>query len=169
MLTSRLDEGLVGALHDALRADVDPGAGRHLAVHHQPLGIELVEVLPVGPLRHQVGVGDQNARRVLVRPEHADRLARLNQQCLVVTEAFQRGDDGVEALPVASGAADAAVDDQFLGILGNVGIEIVHQHAQRGFGQPASGGERRATRGPDFAVAVTAVAGHWDLHTCLYK
>ena len=29
-------EGLVGALHDALAPDVDPGAGRHLAVHHEP-------------------------------------------------------------------------------------------------------------------------------------
>jgi hypothetical protein len=30
-----LDEGLVGALHDALAADIDPGAGGHLAVHHE--------------------------------------------------------------------------------------------------------------------------------------
>ncbi len=64
VLAAHLDEGLVGALHDALRADVDPGAGRHLAVHHQPLAIELVEVLPGRPVRHEVGVGDQHARRV---------------------------------------------------------------------------------------------------------
>jgi hypothetical protein len=38
-----LDEGLVGALHDALAADVDPGAGGHLAEHHQALAIELVK------------------------------------------------------------------------------------------------------------------------------
>src|SRR5690606_21907188 len=36
-----LDERLVGALHDALRADVNPRPGRHLAVHHQTLAIEL--------------------------------------------------------------------------------------------------------------------------------
>ena len=30
-------EGLIGALQDALRADVDPRSGRHLAVHHQTL------------------------------------------------------------------------------------------------------------------------------------
>jgi hypothetical protein len=41
-----LDEGLVGALHDALAADIDPGAGGHLAVHHEAELIELVEVLP---------------------------------------------------------------------------------------------------------------------------
>ena len=87
VLAARLDEGLVGALHDALRADVDPRAGRHLAVHHQALAVELVEVLPRRPLRHQVGVGDQHARRIGVRAEHADRLARLHQQRLVLASA----------------------------------------------------------------------------------
>ncbi len=80
---AHLDEGLVGALHDALRADVDPGARRHLAVHHQALAIELVEMVPGRPVRHEVGVGDQHARRVGVGLEHADRLARLDQQRLV--------------------------------------------------------------------------------------
>ena len=107
-----LDEGLVGALHDALAADVDPGAGRHLAVHHQALAVELVEVLPGGPVRHEVGVGDQHARRVGVGAEHADRLAGLHQQRLVALERRRVVDDAVEALPVARGAADAAIDDE---------------------------------------------------------
>ncbi len=37
------------ALNDALRADVDPTAGRHLAVHHQAAAFEFVKVFPVGP------------------------------------------------------------------------------------------------------------------------
>ena len=61
---SRLGEGLVGALKDALGADVDPGPGRHLAVHHQAAALQVPEVLPGGPVRHQVGVGDEHARRV---------------------------------------------------------------------------------------------------------
>ena len=52
VLSPHLHKGLVGALHDALTADVDPAAGGHLAVHHQALAIELVEVFPVGPVRH---------------------------------------------------------------------------------------------------------------------
>ena len=87
VLAAGLDEGLVGALHDALGADVDPRAGGHLAVHHQALAVELVEVLPRRPLRHEVRVGDQHARRIGVRAEHADRLARLDQQRLVVVRA----------------------------------------------------------------------------------
>ena len=87
VLAPGLGEGLVGALDDALRADVDPRAGGHLAVHHQALAVELVEVLPRRPFRHEVRVGDQHARRVGVRAEHADRLARLDQQRFVVAQA----------------------------------------------------------------------------------
>ena len=99
MLAAHFGEGLVGALDDALRADVDPAAGGHLAVHHQPLAIELVEHLPVRPFGHEVGVGDEHARRVLVGAEHADRLARLDEQGLVFLEPLERLDDLVEALP----------------------------------------------------------------------
>ncbi len=146
MPAADLDEGLVGALHDALAADVDPGARRHLAVHHEALAVELVEVLERGPVRHQVGVGDQHARRVGVRAEDADRLAGLHQQRLVAVERAQRRHDAVEALPVARGAADAAVDHELRGPLGHLGIEVVHEHAQRRLGQPALGRELGAAR-----------------------
>jgi hypothetical protein len=36
-----------------------------------------VEVLPGRPVRHEVRVGDQHARRVHVRAENTDRLAGL--------------------------------------------------------------------------------------------
>ena len=68
-------EGLEGALQDALGADVDPRAGGHLAVHRQPEVLEPAELLPVGPVADQVGVGDQHPRRPLVGAHHADRLA----------------------------------------------------------------------------------------------
>ena len=73
-------EGLIGALHDALAADVDPRTGGHLAEHREPLAVELLKVLPGGPVRHQIGVGDEHARRVRVGREHADGLAGLHQQ-----------------------------------------------------------------------------------------
>ncbi len=154
VLATGFDEGLVGALDDALAADVDPAAGGHLAVHGQALGIQLVEVFPARPVRHQVGVGDQHARRVAVGLEHANRLAGLHQQGLVVVQLLEGLDDRIKALPVARGAADAAVHHQLLGVLGHVRVEVVHQHAQRRFGQPALGGERVAARGADFDVAV---------------
>ena len=64
VLATGFDEGFVGALDDALAADVDPAAGGHLAVHGQAFGVEFVEVFPARPVRHQVGVGDQYARGV---------------------------------------------------------------------------------------------------------
>src|SRR3546814_15296783 len=89
MLATHLDKGLVGALHDALAADVDPAAGGHLAVHHQALAIELVEVLPGGPVRDEVGVGDEHARGVGVGGEDADGLAGLHEQGFVVAKVLQ--------------------------------------------------------------------------------
>ena len=139
VLPAGLGKGFVGALHDALAADVDPRTGRHLAEHHEPLGVEFVEVLPGGPVRYQVGVGDQHPRCVSVGLQHADRLARLDEQGLVVLQCLQHFDDLVEAGPIARRAADAAVDDQFLGLLRDLRIEVVHEHAQRRFGEPGLG------------------------------
>ena len=160
MLAAGLDEGLVGALHDALRADIDPRAGRHLAVHHQALLIELVEMLPGRPVRHEVGIGDQHARRVGVGAEHADRLARLHQQRLVVLQRLERRDDLVEILPGARRPADAAIDDQLVRVFGDIGVEIVHQHAQRRFGLPGQRVEFGAARGADFADIVSRIGHH---------
>ena len=130
-------EGLVGALQDALGADVDPRTRRHLAVHGQPELLQAAELLPGRPLRDQVGVGDEHSRGPLVRSEHPDGLAGLDEHGLVVVEILQRCDDRRVGLPAAGGAAGAAVDDELVGMFGHLGVEVVHQHAHRGFGRPA--------------------------------
>ena len=152
VLPRALGEGLVGALQDALRADVDPRAGRHLAVHREPERVEPAELVPGRPARHQVRVGDQHPRRLLVRPEDADRLAALDQQRLVVLQPAERGHDPLVALPVPRRLAAPAVDDQLLGPLGDRGIEVVHQHPERGLLVPALAGERRPGGGGDGRV-----------------
>ena len=55
----------------------------------------------------------------------------------------QRVDDRVERPPVPGGPPGAAVDDQVVGALGDVRVEVVLQHPQRGLGTPAS---RRPSR-----------------------
>ena len=162
VLAAGLDEGLVGALNDALGADVDPGAGGHLAVHGQALLIELVEMVPGRPVRHEVRVGDEDAGRVLVGAEDADRLAGLDEQRLVGLEPLQAVDDEVEVLPGARRAADAAVDDELVRVLGDVGVQVVHQHAHRRLGQPALGGDLGAGGREDVAGVVAGV-GHVSL------
>src|SRR5204863_7672070 len=49
------------------------------------------------------------------------------------------------------GAARAAVDDEGVGVLRDLGIEVVHEHPQGGFLGPALAGQGRAVRRPDGA------------------
>jgi hypothetical protein len=140
-----LGKSFVSSLNDALAANVDPGTGRHLAVHHEALAIEQVEVLPRCPMRHEVGVCDQHAGRVSMSTENADRLAGLDRECLIAIETAQRRDDPVEAFPVTRCTPDTTIDDEFAGLFGNVGVEVVHQHPQRCFRQPGLRRKLRAT------------------------
>ena len=75
-----LRECLVGALYDALAADIDPRARSHLAVHHQALTVELVEMVKRRPVRYEVRVRDQHAWDVRVRAKHPDRFTGLDAQ-----------------------------------------------------------------------------------------
>ena len=54
--------------------------------------------------------------------------------------------------PVAGRLAGAAVDDQVVGPLGHLGVEVVLQHPQRRLGLPAAGGQRGAARRPGRVV-----------------
>ncbi len=142
-------EGLVGALQDPLRADVDPRSRGHLAEHGEALCLQLSKRLPVRPMRHQEAVGDEHSRRVLVCAEAADGLAALHQERLVVLERFELAHDDVVRLPVPRGLARAAVHHQLLGPLGHVGVEVVHQHPQRGFLPPSLAAERGSSGSSD--------------------
>ena len=92
-------EGLVGALQDALGADVDPRAGGHLTVHDQALGGQLVEMLLGGPMRHQVGVGDQHARGIGVGLEDRHRFAGLHQQGFIIFQVLAGSPEWRRRLP----------------------------------------------------------------------
>src|ERR1035437_4621093 len=119
MLVSSSVEGFVGALHDSLRADVDPRTGGHLAEDHQSGALEFVELFPVGKMADQIRVRDEDAGRVFVSLEHSYWLAGLHEQRLVVLQRLERADDGVIAIPVARGFACSAVNDQVLRTLAN--------------------------------------------------
>ena len=155
-------ERLVGALEDALGADVDPRPGRHLPVHGQPGLLEAAELGPVGPVADQVRVGDQHPRRPLVGAQHADRLARLDQHGLVLAELGQRPHHRVERLPGPGRPAGPAVDDEVVGALGDLRVEVVHQHAERGLGLPRPCGQRGAARSADGAGAFHKKSNPFD-------
>ena len=142
-------EAFIGALEDALGADVDPRPRSHLAVHDEPELLVAAELLERGPLRDEVGVGEEDSRRPLVGLHHADRLARLDEQRLVVLQGRKRTEDRIEARPVAGGLAVAAVHDELFRMFGHLRIEVVLDHAERGLLGPALTRERRAPRCPD--------------------
>jgi hypothetical protein len=81
-----------------------------------------------------------------VRAKFADGLAGLDEQRLVVLEVPELADDDVERVPRARGFAGPAVDDEVLGALGDLGVEVVVQHAQSGLLHPAFAGALGAAR-----------------------
>jgi hypothetical protein len=86
-------------------------------------------MFPAGVGRDEVRVGDQHARRVGMGAEDADRLAGLHQQGLVRFKLAQGRDDPIKTLPIPRRAPDAAIDDELLRLLGDLRIEVVHEHA----------------------------------------
>ena len=149
MLAGGFGEGLIRTLQDPLRPDVDPRPGGHLPVHHQARPLELAEVLPGGPFPDKVGVGDQHPGRPRVRPHDPDRLPGLNQERLVGLEPAKLANDRIEGGPAANRSTGPAVDNEVVGVLGDLRIEVVHEHSQDRFLLPAAAAELSAARGAD--------------------
>ena len=107
----------------------------------RPSVLEPLKLVEGRPARHEVGVGDEHARRVLVGAKSAHRLARLDEQRLVVFERAELAHDDVERLPRARRAARPAVDDEIIGALGHLGVEVVVEHPERRLLDPSFAGE----------------------------
>ncbi len=128
-------KGLVGPLDDALGSDVGPGAGGHLAKHHQAEALQVAEVLPRGPARDQVRVGHEDPGRPLVGGEHPHGLPALHQKGFVPLQVPQTVHQGVEGLPTPGRPPRPAVDDEVLRPLRV--LQVVLQHAQEGLLAPS--------------------------------
>ncbi len=73
-----------------------------------------------------------------MRAEDADGFSGLNEECLVAVQVFERAHDGVERFPRPRRFPRASVDNEILGALGDIGIQVVQEHSQRRFLAPAS-------------------------------
>src|SRR5262245_34866602 len=153
MFASGCSESFKRALHDSLAADVNPGARSHLAVHRQAKTFEAIELCVIVPLSNEVGIRDKDARRFIVRPEFAHWLPGLHEECFIVSELAQRTNDCIESFPASGGAACSAINDQSIRILGNIRIEIVHQHSHRSFLMPAFAASLAALRRVDNSLS----------------
>ena len=95
----------------------------------RPSLLEAPELVPVVPFADQVGVGDKHPRGPLVGAEHADRAARLNQQGLVVVQPATWPRWHRSWASRGRPCRRPAVDDQFVGMLGHLRVEIVVEHS----------------------------------------
>jgi hypothetical protein len=84
-----------------------------------------------------------------MRSEDADRLAALDEQRLVVAQAEERSHDRLQRVVTPRGAAAAAVDDERLGMLGDLRVEVVEQHPERSLCRPRARVEVGAPRRTD--------------------
>ncbi len=84
-----------------------------------------------------------------MRAEDADRLAALDEQRLVRRELEQRADERAQGVVAPRRPPRSAVNDQLLGLLGNLGVEVVEQHAERGLGLPRARVEVGSSGRPD--------------------
>jgi hypothetical protein len=73
--------------------------------------------------------------------EDPDGLAGLDEHGLVAVQPLQGADDGVQGLDISRRFPTTAIDDQVLGILGDLRIEVVQQAAKSGLLEPSLGVE----------------------------
>src|SRR5439155_14379728 len=74
-------------------------------------------------------------------------------------QPFERREDPVERLPRARRAAGAAVDDELVGPLRDLGVEVVLDHPERRLLRPREAGQLGPARCPDGAAGDRAHAG----------
>ena len=108
-------------------------------------------MLPRGPVRHQVGISDQDFRRVSMGLKYNHGLARLHQQGFILLQVLERFKNRVECLPRACRLAAPTVDDELFGLFGHIRVEVVLDHTVGGFAEPVFASELCAARRADDA------------------
>ena len=130
--TAGVQQGVEGAVHDALGPDVHPAAGSHLAVVGHTDGSGAVEVLLVIEGAHHQAVGDDAAGSQTMAVEQAQRMAGHDHQGLLIGHDLQVLLDQAVLHPVLAHLAGLAVGHQLIGIQGDVEVQVVVDHHLHG-------------------------------------
>ena len=161
---SRIQESDIGAVDDALRADVHPAAGGHLTVVDAAQRGQAMEIFRrVEHTDHQA-VGDDCARRLRARREETERMPGADHQGLGVIHDLQVAFDQEVLHPVLADLARLTVCDQFVGVEGYVEVEVVVDHHLHGLrlgdaADVAVDGLSRDLSGRSVAIAVYPAPG----------
>ena len=159
-----VEQGDVGAVDDALGADVHPAAGGHLTVVDAAQGGEAVEVL--GGVEHpdHETVGDDGSRRFGARGEEPHGVARTDHEGLGVVHDLEIALDEQVLHPVLTDLAGLTIGDELVRIERDIEIEVVLDHHLHGLGLGdlagvAIDGATREAAVRAVAVAVDPAAG----------
>ena len=121
-------QGVEGAVHDALGTDVHPAAGGHLAVVGNAQSGGAVEVLLV------VVHTDHQTGRQLMRVEQAQGVAGHDHQSLLIGHDLQILLDQAVLHPVLANLTGLTVGHQLIGVQSHIKVQVVVDHDLEGLG-----------------------------------
>ena len=129
---ARVEDGVVGAVDDALRPDVHPAARGHLpVVGDAELHRAVPLLLVVEDADHQA-VGEHHARRGGGGFKEAERVSRFKDEGLVRRQDLKVFLYQKILHPVLADLPRLAVGDELVGIEGDVEVEVVVDHHLKG-------------------------------------
>ncbi|MPM57010.1 hypothetical protein SDC9_103827 [bioreactor metagenome] len=136
--TARVEQGVERTVDNALRPDVHPAAGGHLAVVGDAQSGGAVKVLLVIKHADHQAVGDNAAGSALVGVEQSQRVTAHDHQRLLVGQHFQILLDETVLHPVLADLTGLAVGHQLVGVQGHVKVQVILDHHLEGLALDAA-------------------------------
>ena len=130
--TAGVEQGVEGAVHDALRTDIHPASGGHLAVVGNAQSRSAVKVLLVIKGAHHQAIGDDDTGSQLVAVEQAQGVTGHDHQGLLVRQDLQILLDQTILHPVLAHLTGLTVGNQFIGVQSHIKVQVVIDHNLNG-------------------------------------
>ena len=127
-LTSRVQDGVEGSVHDTLRSDVHPASGCHLSIGGAAHSCGLCPVLRVIEHAHHQAVGHDDTGAGLVGFEQAHGMAAHHHQGVLVCELLQVSLDQLVLHPVLADLAGLSVCNKLIWVQGHIMVQVVVDH-----------------------------------------
>ena len=117
-----------GAVNDALRTYVHIGDRRHLPVLRYAEGVEALPVVGLGVVGNHHSVRHNHTGSILVAGEEPQRVAGVHHQRLLVGHSRKILHREPVLRPILENGAVAAVDYEFVRMLGHARVQVILNH-----------------------------------------
>ena len=77
-----------------------------------PTFLELIEVLPVGPIRNKLRIADEHTWRIFMRLQNSHRFTTLYKQRFIVLQYLEGSDNIVKRFKTSGSFATATIDNE---------------------------------------------------------